>query len=240
MIAIHSDVRPAIDLLHSFNYKTNPVERIGHIGAAHKQMLEGMKLSFFKPDRDMRQISEAVVAATKNENVIHVFDAGDAAADSKQRIPFGPGKGHIATASGHVGFALPGGVGIAHANKTLENPPVVIIHSGDSGMHYSPAEIGFAAAHNLPVVVLAYNNHRYGAVQRSVERTTGSSKSADFASDLPMFNFGNVARGYGANGEQVSDMGDLQALISTAITNAKAGKPTVIDIPLDIKCGIAR
>ena len=230
MIGIYSDIKPAIEQLGSFQYSVNPKDRLKHVSRAHAQMLDGMQSSLFKNGPDMRQVANAIVEATKEENVIHVFDAGDAASDVKQRIPY-KGKDHIATASGHVGFAVPAGIGIANANSNQTNPPVVIIHSGDSGMHYTPAEIATAVQNKLPVVILSYNDGGYWAVNRCMKRD-GFAATADSVADLPKVNFARVAEAYGARGKNILDMNDLASSIREAVANAKAGTPTVIDIPL--------
>lgn len=229
MIAIYSDVMPTLEVLSQFDFK-DASNRFKHITRAHTQMLSGMKDSSFSNGPNMAHVASSVIEATKGENIIHVFDAGDAASDIKQRIPY-KGKDHIATASGHVGFALPGGIGIANAAKNQISPPVVVIHTGDSGMHYAPAELAMAVKNKLPVLVLAYNDSGYWAVNRCMRRD-GFAGTADSVADLPTVSFAKVAEAYGAKGVNVFDVSALSDTLKEAIKHAKSGVPTVVDVPI--------
>ena len=61
---------------------------------------------------------------------------------------------------GTLGFGLPAGIGAKFGSP--EKPVAVMV--GDYGMQYTLNELGTAAEHKLPVIILLWNNESLGAI----------------------------------------------------------------------------
>jgi 5-guanidino-2-oxopentanoate decarboxylase len=120
---------------------------------------------------------------------------------------------------GTLGFALPAGIG-AKIGKP-EKPVAVLI--GDYGLQYTLNELGTAVEHNLPVVILVWNNELLGAIHdnmvvHGIQPNAVTLKNPDFQM---------LARAYGANAEKPANLKALDAAIRTAL---KAEGPTLIEM----------
>ena len=99
----------------------------------------------------------------------------------------------------------------------------VAVMIGDYGVQYTLNELGTAAEHKLPIVILVWNNESLGAihdnmVQMGIQPNAVTLKNPDFQM---------LARAYGVHAEKPSSLKALAAAIKTALA---AEGPTLIEM----------
>ena len=102
-----------------------------------------------------------------------------------------------------------------------KTPVAVMI--GDYGLQYTLNELGTAVEHNLPLVILVWNNDRLGAIHDNMV-THGIQPNAVL---LRNPDFQMLARAYGCRAEKPADLAALAAAIRDALA---ADGPTVIEM----------
>ena len=120
---------------------------------------------------------------------------------------------------GTLGFGLPAGIG---AKFGVGKKPVAIM-IGDYGIQFTINELGTAAEHKLPVVILMWNNNALGQirddmVQKGIQPNAVTLKNPDFQM---------LARSYGVIAEKPSSLKALSLAIAAAL---KADGPTLIEM----------
>ena len=120
---------------------------------------------------------------------------------------------------GTLGFGLPAGIGAKFgAGKT----PVAILH-GDYGIQYTINELGTAVEHQLPVIVLLWNNELLGAIHDSMARAGIQPNNVTLRNP----DFQALAKAYGCNAEKPASLKALAQAITAAL---KADGPTLIEM----------
>ena len=120
---------------------------------------------------------------------------------------------------GTLGFALPAGIGAKFgAGKT---PVAVLI--GDYGLQYTINELGTAAEHRLPIVILMWNNDALGQIRddmvmKGIQPNAVTLRNPDFQA---------LARAYGVKAEKP---GTLKALAEAIRSALAAEGPTLIEM----------
>ena len=120
---------------------------------------------------------------------------------------------------GTLGFALPAGIG---AKFGVGQTPVAVM-IGDYGIQYTINELGTAAEHQLPLVILMWNNERLGAihddmVSKGIQPNAVTLKNPDFQM---------LAKAYHCHAEKPASLKALGQAIKTALA---ADGPTLIEM----------
>ncbi len=120
---------------------------------------------------------------------------------------------------GTLGFGLPAGIG---AKFGVGSTPVAVL-VGDYGIQYTLNELGTAAEHKLPLVVLLWNNDALGAihddmVMKGIQPNAVTLKNPDFQA---------LAKAYGCVAEKPASLKALATAIKTALS---ADGPTLIEM----------
>ena len=120
---------------------------------------------------------------------------------------------------GTLGFALPAGIGAKFG--VGERPVAVMI--GDYGLQYTINELGTAAEHKLPIVILMWNNDALGQIRddmvnKGIQPNAVTLKNPDFQM---------LARAYGLNAEKPQNLKALAEAIRAALA---AEGPTLIEM----------
>lgn len=121
-----------------------------------------------------------------------------------------------------MGIALPGAIAakIAYPDKKA------IAVCGDAGFMMNNQEIDTALRLNLDIVILIFNDSKYGLIEWHQERHFGRSTAIDFINpDFVMF-----AESFGAKGYRVKSTEDLLPTLETALND---GTVSIIDCPVD-------
>jgi benzoylformate decarboxylase len=131
----------------------------------------------------------------------------------------------FATASGGIGWGVPGAVGIALGDRARGVKRTVVATIGDGSFQYSVQAIWTAAQHRLPVVFVVMRNGEYSILKSfaELEKTPGVP-----GLDLPGLDIGSVAAGFGCRAVNVDTTEKLAREFTTAL---EADGPTVIVVP---------
>jgi len=120
---------------------------------------------------------------------------------------------------GTLGFALPAGIGAKFG--VGETPVAVMI--GDYGLQYTINELGTAAEHQLPLVILMWNNDALGQIRddmvmKGIQPNAVTLRNPDFQA---------LAKAYGLKAEKPETLKALAEAIRAAL---KAEGPTLIEM----------
>lgn len=120
---------------------------------------------------------------------------------------------------GTLGFALPAGIG---AKFGIGEIPVAVL-IGDYGFQYTINELGTAAEHKLPLIILLWNNEALGQIRddmvnKGIQPNAVTPKNPDFQM---------VAKAYGLNAEKPQNLEALSSAIRSAL---EADGPTLIEM----------
>ena len=125
--------------------------------------------------------------------------------------------------AGSMGYAVPAAV----AGRLISGSPTLAF-AGDGGFAMTMSEIDTAVRLGLgSLVFLVFNNRSYGVIERH-QRSLYPESAA--ASRLGPVDFATVARGLGAEGYQVADNDEFDAVFPEALA---ADRPVVLDISMD-------
>lgn len=120
---------------------------------------------------------------------------------------------------GTLGFALPAGIGAKFGRP--DTPVAVMI--GDYGLQYTLNELGTAAEHGLPIVVLLWNNDALGQIRDDMVRKGIQPNAVTLRNP----DFQMLARAYGLRAERPENLKALAAAIRAAVA---ADGPTLIEM----------
>jgi benzoylformate decarboxylase len=126
-------------------------------------------------------------------------------------------------ASGGLGFAVPGAVGISMA---LPGRPIAVV-VGDGSAMYGIQGLWTAAHHRLPITYVIANNRGYRIIK---ERLVSFRKTDRFTGmDLrdPDIDFVALAMSFGLAARRVTDPQDIAPALREAFAS---GKPNLIDV----------
>jgi benzoylformate decarboxylase len=128
----------------------------------------------------------------------------------------------FATASGGIGWGVPGAVGIALGDRARGVKRTVVATIGDGSFQYSVQSIWTAAQHKLPIVFVVMRNEEYSILKSFalLEETPGVP-----GLDLPGLDIASIASGFGCRSVNVDTTEKLAAEFTSALT---ADGPTVI------------
>jgi acetolactate synthase-1/2/3 large subunit len=124
------------------------------------------------------------------------------------------------TGLGTLGYGLPAAIG---AKLAAADRPVAAL-LGDGGVMFTLSELASAAALDLPLPVIVFENGGYGEIRSEM----AAAEMAPIGVDLPAVDLPGAARALGASGVRVNSPAELEAAVSAAL--AAAG-PTLIAIP---------
>jgi len=132
-------------------------------------------------------------------------------------------KDYYGLASGGLGFAVPGAIGISFA---LPGRPIAAV-VGDGAAMYPIQALWTAAHHRLPITYLVANNRSYRIIK---ERLVSFRKTDKFTGmDLrdPEIDFVALAQSFGLSARRVTDPQDIAPALREGFAS---GKPNLLDI----------
>jgi acetolactate synthase-1/2/3 large subunit len=122
-----------------------------------------------------------------------------------------------------MGYGLPAAIAAALVHR--DRPVVALV--GDGGLGMTMAELETAVRERVRLVVLAFDNERYGTIRMWQERR-GSGQGV--ATELGPIDFAAIARACGARGARVERDAEFEPALRQALA---ADRPTVIQLALD-------
>ncbi len=138
-------------------------------------------------------------------------------------LPLRGARDYYGLASGGLGFAIPGAVGISMA---LPGRPIGVV-CGDGAAMYSIQGLWTAAHHELPITYVIANNRGYRIIK---ERLVSFRKTDKFTGmDLrePEIDFVSLAQSMGVAARRVTDPQDIAPALREGFAS---GKPNLIDM----------
>jgi thiamine pyrophosphate-dependent acetolactate synthase large subunit-like protein len=134
-----------------------------------------------------------------------------------------------------VGYAAPGALGVALANKSKGIFTVTFQPDGD--LMYSPGVLWTAAYHKIPILYVMHNNRAYHQEVMHVQRMCSlHNRGVDRAwvgttIENPAIDYAKLAQSMGVWAEgPVTDPAKLGAALKRAADVVKSGHPALVDV----------
>jgi benzoylformate decarboxylase len=138
------------------------------------------------------------------------------------------------TASGGIGWGVPGAVGVALGDRARGVRRTVIATIGDGSFQYSVQAIWTAAQHKLPIVFVVFRNGEYSILKSfaQLEEAPGVP-----GLDLPGLDIASIAKGFGLRSVHANTADEIREQFKLAV---ETDGPTVIVVetqPQDANLG---
>ena len=134
-----------------------------------------------------------------------------------------------------IGYAAPGSVGAALANRKYGRLSVSIQNDGD--LMYAPGVLWTAAHHRIPLLSVMHNNRAYHQevmhIQSMSNRHQRGITNAAIGTTLtdPNIDYATMARSMGLHGEgPITNPNDLGPALARAIATVEKGEPALVDV----------
>jgi benzoylformate decarboxylase len=230
-LAIQADVKETLKVLVSLleNSKRDP---------RAEQRLSELKSKNWSAQRDQARVEAMLAAEAKPIDPKYlmlrfaealprdavVVDEGLVSSYSLPKVlPLRDTRSYYGLASGGLGFAVPGAVGISMA---LPGRPIAVI-VGDGAAMYGIQGLWTAAHHKLPITYVIANNRGYRIIKERLVSFRNSSKFTGMDLREPEIDFVSLAQSMGLAARRVSDPQDLSGSLRNAMSS---GKPNLLDI----------
>ncbi len=157
------------------------------------------------------------------DEAILTTDAGNFAGWAGRGFRFRRPGTFLGSTSGAMGYGLPAAIAAALVHR--DRPVVALV--GDGGLAMTMAELETAVRENARVIVVVFDNERYGTIRMWQDRR-GSGEGV--ATELGPMDFAAIARAVGARGARVEHDDAFEPALRAALA---ADRPTVIQLALD-------
>ena len=230
-LAVQADVKQALEALL-------PALRKGIHSENAKARLEALKPRNWCAQRDKARVEALLAAETAPidpqylmlrfsealpKDVVVVDEALVSSYSLPKLLTVRGTRDYYGLASGGLGFAVPGAVGISFAQP--HRPIAVMV--GDGSAMYGIQGLWTAARHKLPITYIVANNRGYRIIK---ERLVSFRKTDRFTGmDIrdPDLDFVAVAQGFGLSARRVTDPQDIAPALREAFAS---GRPSLIDV----------
>jgi len=156
------------------------------------------------------------------DDAIVTTDAGNFATWAARGFRFRRPGTFLGPTSGAMGYGLPAALAAAIVHR--DRPVVALV--GDGGLAMTLAELETAVREQARIVVLCFDNERYGTIRMHQERDAAGTH----ATDLGKIDFAGVARACGARGVHVETDDAFEPALRAALV---ADRLTLIHLRLD-------
>ena len=157
------------------------------------------------------------------DDAILTTDAGNFAGWAGRGFRFRRPGTFLGSTSGAMGYGLPAAITAALVHRDR----AVVALVGDGGLGMTMAELETSVRVGARVVVVAFDNERYGTIRMWQERR---GTGIGVGTDLGPVDFAAIARACGARGIRVERDADFEPALRAALA---ADRSTVIQLTLD-------
>jgi acetolactate synthase-1/2/3 large subunit len=157
------------------------------------------------------------------DDAILTTDAGNFATWASRGLRFRRPGTFLGPTSGAMGYGLPAAIAAALVHRDR----AVVAMVGDGGLGMTLAEIETAVRAGTKVVILVFDNERYGTIRMWQERR---GTGVGVGTELGPIDFAAIGRACGARGIQVERDAEFEGALRAALA---ADRPTVIQLALD-------
>ena len=157
------------------------------------------------------------------EDAVVVEEALTSALSLPGFLPLRDPKAYYGLASGGLGFAMPGAIGVSLA---LPGRPVAAL-VGDGSAMYGVQALWTAAHLRLPITYVIANNLGYRILKERLISMRGRRDFIGMELRDPPLDFVQLAKGYGLEARRVSDPAEIGPVLREAFTG---GRPNLVDI----------
>lgn len=162
-----------------------------------------------------------------DEDAYLILDGGEIEAYSLEQIdlhqPRHPLATMISVGMGHLGTAIPYGIGAKLANPDRQ----VISISGDGAFMFNIQDLETAARLKLSKLIYIVGNNSAWGSMKSIQKLTKEQRYIDV--EFGPFDFARCAEAFGCYGESVTEPDELQPALKRAMDSHK---PAVIDVKI--------
>ena len=145
-------------------------------------------------------------------------------------LPLRDRYGYFGLASGGIGFAIAGAIGIQLAQPS--RPVTAII--GDGSAMYSIQALWTAAHLRLPITYVIANNRGYRIIKERLQAFHGNDNFIGMDFRDPPIDFASLANSMGVHGERVNTQDALvRALEAAHERGVSGGGPTLLDVSVN-------
>lgn len=157
------------------------------------------------------------------DDAIITTDAGNFAGWAGRGFRFRKPGTFLGPTSGSMGYGLPAAIAAALVHR--DRPVVALV--GDGGVAMTMAELETAVREQARVIVVVFDNERYGTIRMWQERRgTGQG----IATELGSVDFAAIARALGARGVRVERDAEFEGVLRQALAEDRS---TLIHLQLD-------
>ena len=157
------------------------------------------------------------------DDAILTTDAGNFAGWAGRGFRFRRPGTFIGPTSGAMGYGVPAAIAAALIHR--DRPVVALV--GDGGMAMTMAELETATREHARIIVLVFDNERYGTIRMWQDRR---ERGVGVATELGPVDFTAIARGLGARGARVERDAELEPALRQALAEERS---TVLQLVLD-------
>ncbi len=140
---------------------------------------------------------------------------------------------------GAMGYGFPAALGAKSAMKDMGLDTPVIAITGDGGFQMNLQELGTMVSHDLPVIIVLFNNNNLGMVRQWQELFYEKRYSSiDWGAGNP--DYVKLAEAYGVKAIRVKEPKDVESAIKEAhgISKGKSGKPILLEFELQYEANV--
>ena len=138
-------------------------------------------------------------------------------------LPLRDPRGFYGLASGGLGFAIPGAIGVSLA---LPGRPVAAV-VGDGSTMYGVQALWTAAHLKLPITYIIANNRSYRIIKERLVAMRGTSRFTGMDLRDPEIDLVQLAQSFGLGARRVADPQDIAPALREAFAS---GRPNLVDI----------
>lgn len=210
---------PAVRAKRSAEYATSARLRLSALATinwsaqrkpAHRDALSSAQVTPIDPRYLMMCLGDLLP-----EDAIVVEEALTATPAITTFVPVRDANSFYGLASGGLGFALPGAIGVSLAQPG--RPVVAVV--GDGSALYSVQALWTAAHLKLPITYLIVNNRGYRIIKERLVALRNSSRFVGMDIRDPDVDFVAVAHGFGMQAQRVSDPRNISAVLKAAVNS---------------------